>query len=303
MSTAASPHPDLPPEEVRQLAEQVVGRIVTWTDASWARDSSRVWRADGAQTGIWYVKIHQNTRFHYREVGAYRSWVPSLGPATPTLVTADSALRAVVITAVPGHPLHGLDHPPEQQQLLFHQIGALAAAIHRSAAPLPADEGVPALAKVGRHLEAARPYLHPGDEEFIRQIVARAEDVPPLDRVPTHGDFQLRNLLLDDNGSLAVIDFERSEPGPAIRDLVRLSDAWATQPRLHDAFMSGYGRALTPAEEERFVVDSTLDALSGIQYGATQADAETQERGYRTLARLRSQSRNGRTASNGGTRA
>ncbi|MGW2767647.1 phosphotransferase [Streptomyces sp. NPDC001275] len=151
---------------------------------------------------------------------------------------------------------------------------------------------MPALAKVERHLEAARPYLKPGDEEFIRSIVARAEGVPPLDRVPTHADFQLRNLLLDENGCLAVIDFERSEPGPAIRDLVRLSDAWAAQPRLHDAFLSGYGRELTPAEEERFVIDSTLDALSGIRYGATHADAETQQRGHHTLARLRDQGSN-----------
>lgn len=290
MSTATSTHPDLPPEEVRQLAEQAVGRIATWTDASWARESSRVWRADGAETGVWYVKIHQNSRFHHREVDAYRSWVPRLGAAVPTLVTADSALRAVVITAVPGHPLHGLAHPPEQQRRLFHQIGALAAAIHRSAATtFPAVEGVTALAKVERHLEAAGPHLNPGDEEFIRSIVARAEAVPPLDRVPTHGDFQLRNLLLDKDGSLAVIDFERSEPGPAIRDLVRLSDAWATHPRLYDAFLDGYGRELTPAEEERFVIDSALDALSGIQYGATHGDAETRERGHRTLARLRAQ--------------
>ncbi|MET7457221.1 phosphotransferase [Streptomyces sp. NPDC005574] len=98
--------------------------------------------------------------------------------------------------------------------------------------------------------------------------------------------------LLDENGSLAVIDFERSEPGPAIRDLVRFSDAWAAQPGLHDAFMSGYGRELTPAEEERFVIDSTLDALSGIQYGAAHADAETRQRGHRTLACLRDQERN-----------
>jgi hypothetical protein len=88
-----------------------------------------------------------------------------------------------------------------------------------------------------------------------------------------------------------VTDFERSEPGPAIRDLVRLSDPWATQPCLRDAFMSGYGRDLTPAEEERFVMDSTLDSLSGIQYGATHADAERQQRGRRTLARLRAQGR------------
>lgn len=74
---------------------------------------------------------------------------------------------------------------------VIHQIGALAAAIHRSAAPLPAEEGVPALAKVERRLQAARPNLQPGDKEFIRQLVARAEDVSPLDRVPTHADFQL----------------------------------------------------------------------------------------------------------------
>ncbi|MGW2767648.1 hypothetical protein [Streptomyces sp. NPDC001275] len=145
MSTATPTRPDLPPEEVRQLAEQAVGRIATWTDTSWDRESSRVWRAHGADggTSAWYVKIHQNMRFHHREVHAYRSWVPSLGAATPTLVTADSALRAVVITAVPGQPLHGLAHPLEQQEHLFHQIGALAATIHRSAAPLPAKKECP----------------------------------------------------------------------------------------------------------------------------------------------------------------
>ncbi|MEU2781688.1 hypothetical protein [Streptomyces sp. NPDC007110] len=154
MSTATSRHPDLPPEEVRQLAEQVVGRIATWTDTSWARDSRRVWRADGAQTGVWYVKIHQNTRFHYREVDAYRSWVPSLGTAAPTLVTADSTSRAVVITAMPGRPLHGIT-PARAATAPPPPIGALAAAIHDSAAPLPAEGGVPAPAKVERHLEAA----------------------------------------------------------------------------------------------------------------------------------------------------
>ncbi|MFI6803806.1 hypothetical protein ACIBO6_02110 [Streptomyces luteogriseus] len=39
------------------------------------------------------------------------------------------------------------------------------------------------------------------------------------------------------------------------------------------------------------------------QYGATHTEPETQECGHRTLARLRSQGRNGRTTSNGGTRA
>ncbi|MCG0285361.1 hypothetical protein L4B83_10325 [Streptomyces sp. PSAA01] len=53
--------------------------------------------------------------------------------------------------------------------------------------------------------------------------------------------------------------------------------------------MSCYGRALTPDEEERFVIDSTLDALSGIQYGATHGHPQTQHLGHRTPARLRAQ--------------
>ena len=66
---------------MQQLAEQAVGRIPIWTDTSWARESSRVWRARGAEGGTWYVKIHQNTRFHHRKVDAYRSLVPCLGAA------------------------------------------------------------------------------------------------------------------------------------------------------------------------------------------------------------------------------
>jgi Ser/Thr protein kinase RdoA (MazF antagonist) len=223
MSAGPAARSDLPAAEVRKFAEQAVGRVVAWRDASWARESSRVWQARGAGVGTWYVKIHQNDRFHRREVEAYRTWVPHLGAAAPTLVAADSTLRAVIVTAVPGRPLHDLAHPAEEQQHLFHQIGALAAAIHRSSpAPVATAEGVAAFAKVERHLQAARPHLRPGDEEFIRTIAARAQEVSPLDCVPTHGDFQLHNLLLDQDGSLAVIDFERSEPGPAIRDLVRL---------------------------------------------------------------------------------
>lgn len=50
--------------------------------------------------------------------------------------------------------------------------------------------------------------------------------------------------------------------------------------------MDGYGRLFTPAEEEHLAVLSVLDAVSGIQYGATHGDLELVERGRRTLAPL-----------------
>ena len=88
-----------------------------------------------------------------------------------------------------------------------------------------------------------------------------------------------------------MIDLERSEPGPAVRDLVRLSDAWHGRDDLFDAFLAGYGRPLTAAEEARLAVDAALDSVSGVAYGAAHGDPELVERGRRTLARLRTERR------------
>ncbi|MFK0119291.1 phosphotransferase [Streptomyces sp. NPDC090994] len=281
----------VPDQTVRAFAQQAVGRITAWTDASWAREESRVWRAVGTEGGEWYVKIHQNDRFHRREVDAFRSWVPVLGAAAPRLVAADPTLRAVVLTAVGGRTLHGAVHSPEQQRLIFHRIGQLAAAIHHSAPPQPTTDGLP-LGKLERHLAGALPHLDPGDEKFIRATAERAVGLPPLMTVPTHGDFQLRNLRWDEAAAaLYVIDFERSEDGPAVRDFVRLSDAWHGRPDLFQAVMDGYGRRFTPDEKAHLSILTVLDSVSGISYGAGHHDPELIERGRRTLARLRAAQR------------
>ncbi|MFG2907372.1 phosphotransferase [Kitasatospora sp. NPDC048286] len=284
--------PGAPGQEVQELTEQAVGRISAWTDASWLREGSRVWHARGAEGGEWFVKVHQSNRFHLREVDAYRTWVPALGSAAPRLVATDPGLRAIVITAVPGRSLHGAVHPPEEQRRIFHRIGELASTIHHSAPPRPGSGAPAALGKVERHLAGARDHLAPGDEDYIRAMAKEAEHLPALDLVPTHGDFQLRNLRWDEaTENLYVIDFERAEPGPAVGDFVRLSDAWTGRPDLYEAAMAGYGRQLSANEEEHLAVHQVLDAVSGIQYGAANGDPELVERGRRTLARLRAGSR------------
>lgn len=63
-----------------------------------------------------------------------------------------------------------------------------------------------------------------------------AATLPALETGPTHGDFQLRNLRWETStGTLYVIDFERSEEDPAVRDFVRLSDAWDGRTDLYEA--------------------------------------------------------------------
>ncbi|WP_405893409.1 phosphotransferase [Streptomyces sp. NBC_01527] len=286
---------------LREFTERAVGRITGWTNASWARAGSQVWRAHGAEGGVWFVKVHQNERFHQREVTALRTWAPLLGAAAPRLVAADRQLRTVVLTAVPGRPLHGVVLSPRQEQAVFRGIGALARRIHHASPPRPAPVGSgPAVGKAERHLAAAGAHLEPGDAEFVRGLVRQAETLAPLEWLETHGDFQLRNILYtlhaadetdDPDVFVAVIDFERSEPGPAVRDLVRLSDAWVGRPDLFEAFLAGYGRSLTAAEEARLLIDAALDSVSGIAYGAAHGDPELVERGRRTLARLRAEHR------------
>ncbi|MEU8653537.1 NUDIX domain-containing protein [Streptomyces sp. NPDC048737] len=79
-------HGAVPEDAAHAFAERAVGRITRWTDVSWAREESRVWRAHGVEGGTWYVKVHQNDRFHQREVAALRGWVAGLGEAAPRLL-------------------------------------------------------------------------------------------------------------------------------------------------------------------------------------------------------------------------
>ncbi|MGW8360044.1 phosphotransferase [Streptomyces wedmorensis] len=280
----------VPKPGVRDFAERAVGRIAAWTDVSWSRENSRVWRIEGVGGGLWFVKVHQNDRFHRRETAALRGWVPRLGSSGPRLVAADAELRAVVVSAVQGRSLHGAVLTVAEEGEVFRSIGALAARIHASPLPSP-GAGVPLPTgpydRSERHLAAARPLLEPGEEECVRSAVAAARESPPLEQVVTHGDLQLRNLLLADDGAVRFIDVERSEPHASVRDFVRLLGCFDGRADLAEVFLGGYGRPLTGAEETHLVASAALDAVSGIAFGTRAGDPELVERGRRTLVRLR----------------
>ncbi|MEV6534187.1 phosphotransferase [Streptomyces sp. NPDC051639] len=110
-------------------------------------------------------------------------------------MAADETLRAVVLTAVPGRPLHGTVLAPQRERAIFERIGRLVRRIHESSPPRPAPAGSgPAVAKAERHLAGAQPHLKPGDAEFVRELVRQTEALPALEWVETHGDLQLRNI-------------------------------------------------------------------------------------------------------------
>ncbi|MFF4448235.1 phosphotransferase [Streptomyces sp. NPDC001502] len=273
------------PYRLRVFAEQAIGRIAHATEVSWVRTGSRVWRLTGAGGGTWFLKRHRGSKFHDREVAAYRSWVPALEPRAPRLVAADTALQAVVVTALTGRSPHGMVLGAAAEARVQHGLGGLTRAFHDSGPERPAGSAT-AADKVKRHLEGARPYLADGDEDLVLTLARAYADLAQPMLVPTHGDLQYRNVLLTDDGEPQLFDFERTEYGTATGDLVRLSDTWTGRPDLRAAFLDGYGRPLTPAEELRLDCEAAFDAVSGIAYGTSHDDPEVTERGHRTLRRL-----------------
>ncbi len=276
---------------LRSFAAQVAGPIVTVTDRSWPRDGSRVWELAGISGERFYHKQHQSLRFHEREVTAYRLWAHALGARrAPRLRAADTGLRAVLLTALPGQIAKGRHIPEADEPEIHRQAGMLLRRLHGSDTAAEAAGTGRVAARAEEHIARAGALLGADDAGLVRYHAARLPDTARLlPAVPTHGDAQPRNFLWDPGARrLALIDFERAEAGLAVRDFVRLEyGAWDGRPALRNAFLNGYGRALTADEESALRDLAALDAVSAIQWGSANNDTDIMTRGYRTLARLR----------------
>lgn len=278
------------PAELRAFAEDNTGPLADVTNCSSPHNRSRVWKVTDRAGTSWYVKQHVSGKSHTREMTAYAQWTPALGPyRAPHLVAADPARSTILITALPGSTLFTHDLPQAEERTVHRQLGALLRAFHTAAPPHPPVTARPDLSAIDRKLALARPHLKPGEPTLIRQLATRLAALAPLPHVPTHGDAQLRNTLWASHlRRLALIDFERSEYGPAVRDLVRLEyGPWERRPELRDAFHDGYGQLPSPLETDVLRCMAALDALSGIVWGTHAGDEEVVARAHRTLSRLR----------------
>ena len=80
--------------------------------------------------------------------------------------------------------------------------------------------------------------------------------------MPCHLDFQPRNWVIDQTGTVRLIDFGHARFDLPVRNLVRLHfRTWATRPDLRAAFLAGYGHDLTCWEQDMICHLGALDAL------------------------------------------
>ncbi|WP_367323616.1 phosphotransferase [Streptomyces sp. HUAS ZL42] len=280
------------PEPLRGWASSVVGHVMAVRDAAWPRVASRVWELTCGDGKRFFLKVAPTPKFFAYETRAYRSAVPSLGAGhAPRLLGTLPQQLALLLTAAPGTSVPALDLTDGQRQSVHRHAGALLRRLHGDGG-LDAEaraeveaQAVRLAEKADKHLARAGDLFTDRDRAVVEQAVRQLPEMRLLPAAYAHGDFQERNWLWS-QGNLALVDFERARHTWAVWDLVRLAcGPWEGRPDLQEAFLDGYGRALTDIEQHALGCLAALDAVSGLTWG-TLNDPPVAERSRRTLDRL-----------------
>jgi hypothetical protein len=269
------------PTDFRNVASRIIGPCTET-----AIHGPAVVRVATASGDEYVVKHHATRSKHEREVHAYRHWTGMLGSSAPALIAADDSETIIIISALQGQARSG-DLPASAHR----QAGALLRRFHDAEPPsdLPWFHGwLRGRADYWRSQAAA--LLSAADAAVIRNHLAALAEWRVPTGGPCHLDFQPRNWLISGSGEVSLIDFEHARIDLPTRDFVRLRfRIWAARPDLRDAFLGGYGRQLTEAEDQLVWHLGALDALTALTRGHETADPELTASGLATLRQLREQ--------------
>ena len=214
-----------------------------------------------------------------REITAHEAFTTPLTNCARAarLVAADRDARVLVLDYLSGQLVEGSEH--ELLAETYVQAGKLLAAFHSQA--LRIDDDYERRTKVralswldGEHR------IDPEIEGAARRILG-AYDPVPVDTVPTHGDWQPRNWIID-RGFVKVIDFGRFDFRSPASDLCRLAaQQWRGRPELEAAFLSGYGE--DPRDPGRWPIDQLQEAIGTAAWAYRIGDFEFEAQGHRML--------------------
>ncbi len=232
--------PDGLSDRQRLLLERWLPGACVVTDHSWGQVATTVLEVahEGARL---IVKAGGEGDHHIeRELHAHRHW---LGPWTaigraPALVHGDAEARLLVTQYLPGRLVLGGDHADDPA--IFHQAGELLALFHGQSVSADDDYERRENDKALAWLSGAHRIGAPAAERLREQI--EGWPTPSAVLTPTHGDWQPRNWLLDDDKVVRIIDFGRAAMRAPLTDFGRLAvQDFRRDARLEAAFLAGYG--------------------------------------------------------------
>lgn len=271
--------PALSPRQVERLEEWLPGAevvhdhgwgLVATTVLEVVHDGSRlVVKAGGQQDG----HIRREVRAHQEWL---RPWV-ARGRA-PRLVRADAEAKVLVTRYLTGRLVLG--DPAADEPETYRQAGALLALLHaQDPQPDPEHERRENARALGW---LDRPHaIEAVTERRLRSLIGSWPE-PPATVVPTHGDWQPRNWLVDD-GVVRVIDLGRADLRPAMTDLTRLAaQDFRRDPALEEAFLDGYGS--DPREPAAWLRTRVREAIGTACWAYAVGDPSFEAQGHRMVA-------------------
>ncbi|MCC2335026.1 phosphotransferase family protein [Cellulomonas wangsupingiae] len=271
-------HPGLRPEQQAAVDEWFPGAVLV-ADHSWALGRSVLQLHHGGRDVV--VKAGLPDDHHMdREIRAHREVVGPLAARglTPRMLHADAGRKLLATTFLPGVLVEGT--PAEHEPDVYRQAGRILALLHAVGTRDAGDHEQRADARTlawldGRHRIAP---------EVVDRVRAElAHPVPPRPLVPTHGDWQPRNWIVDEHGRVAAVDFGRADWRPAATDVCRLhAQQLRGRPDLEDAFLDGYGA--DPRDPRSWQRDLLREAVGTAAWAYLVGDEAFEQQGHRMIA-------------------
>ncbi|MPV38917.1 phosphotransferase [Georgenia subflava] len=248
-------------------------------DHSWGLVGTTV--LELSHDGRRYIAKAGDAKDHHlaREIRAHRQWLAPLASRAkvPRLVHADTDAKLLVTCYLPGELVQGTTY--EQLPETYRQAGALLAQLHGQ---LAADhDEFEAHEKRKALLWLDKPHrIGDGTAQRLREVV-ESWPTPPSIVVPTHGDWQPRNWLVQE-GIVSAIDFGRADLRPAFTDLTRLSaQQFRDHPTLEAAFLEGYGK--DPRDPAAWRRARIREAISTAVWAYQVGNEPFEEQGHRMI--------------------
>lgn len=274
-----------------EQAEFIAGRcppVVLVEDLSWGLTDTRVLHAEANGQAIIVKAAGRRNKHIGREITGRRTMPTVLlrRGAVGAVLAADRDLNVVAVDYLEGQLVEGTD--AEYDPGVHRQAGALLAEIHRQPVPESTDSPdyesrmtAKTLALLDRDHR-----ISANTVRAVRQVLAdsarRAAQAAPARRVPTHGDWQPRNWLID-GATLKIIDFGRFDVRSAESDLGRLAvQQWRGRPHLEQAFLEGYGS--DPRDPRTWAVNQVREAVGTAVWAREVGDRAFERQGHRMLA-------------------
>jgi thiamine kinase-like enzyme len=168
----------------------------------------------------------------------------------------------------------------EWRPAIYRQAGELLALLHKQFAVEDADFE----AREREKSLAALAKPHRIAPDVLKRLLDEVESwpTPTVTLVPTHGDWQPRNWLVNDE-VVSVIDFGRAGLRPAMTDFGRLAvQQFRSNPALESAFLEGYGD--DPREPAAWHCNRVPEAIGTAVWAYQVGDEAFEQQGHRMIA-------------------